>query len=311
MVPLRKLFFDAQPFWSGQLFAVGTIAAATLSQQLMGPLLAEEMPHMPFVAGVLVAALCGGWRAGVTSTLLGALFANWAFVGGYGRFDTQPHHLWAAAFFVVIGLGLVCLVERTSRAVRRQAELNAKLEMVNGELQHRISNVIAIVQGLARQSAAHASSAAELYEHLSNRLAALAAAQRLLKSESGPVSLNGLLTEVLLPFDDGRIQVGSDAPEAQIAGESAAPLALALHELATNAMKHGGLSSPQGRVVVHSSAAGPRVQITWRELGGPPVRAPTRLGFGSRLLRSALPRGDIRLEYAPAGVRCSIDLAAA
>ena len=91
-------------------------------------------------------------------------------------------------------------------------------------------------------------------------------------------------------------------------------LSMALHELCTNAVKYGALGSPNGRVHVAWSIlrapSGPRLVMRWEEHGGPPVLAPSRKGFGSRLIQEGLARelnGEARLIYRPEGVICTID----
>jgi two-component sensor histidine kinase len=86
-------------------------------------------------------------------------------------------------------------------------------------------------------------------------------------------------------------------------------LSLALHELATNAAKYGALSRPEGRVELRWKVQDDRLDLTWRESGGPTVVPPTRRGFGSRLIENALSRdldGQTRLEFGPEGVHCWI-----
>jgi two-component sensor histidine kinase len=87
---------------------------------------------------------------------------------------------------------------------------------------------------------------------------------------------------------------------------------LALHELATNAAKYGALTRPAGRVELRWEVQGGQLHLSWRETGGPPVVAPSRRGFGSRLLADVLASdldGQSRLEFAPDGVRCWITAA--
>ena len=91
-------------------------------------------------------------------------------------------------------------------------------------------------------------------------------------------------------------------------------MSLVFHELATNAAKYGALSVPTGRVdvgwtVIPGRPGGQRVEIVWRERGGPPVRQPTSRGFGSQLLDRGIPAGGtVRLDYLPAGLECRIVL---
>lgn len=87
-------------------------------------------------------------------------------------------------------------------------------------------------------------------------------------------------------------------------------LALLFHELGTNAVKHGSLSTSGGRVLVGWSIGEPGVKIEWREIGGPPVTAPTQPGFGTSLANAAFSpdRGEVVLEYRPDGFRCTVRL---
>jgi two-component sensor histidine kinase len=86
---------------------------------------------------------------------------------------------------------------------------------------------------------------------------------------------------------------------------------LLLHELSTNATKYGSLSVPRGMVAIRWEAEQNRVRLEWRELNGPPVAAPVRRGFGSRLLKTAFPAecGDASIAFDPDGVRCTVQFA--
>ena len=94
---------------------------------------------------------------------------------------------------------------------------------------------------------------------------------------------------------------------------AAVTLGMALHELAVNAAKYGALSTPSGRVRVAWRRGEPgRLRLDWEEFGGPPVKPPSRRGFGSKLIEKVLAaelRGEVRLEFPPHGVRCTMDMA--
>jgi two-component sensor histidine kinase len=106
-----------------------------------------------------------------------------------------------------------------------------------------------------------------------------------------------------------------EGPDLLLNPQSAVAMTLALHELATNAMKYGALSNEAGRVEVRWSvdgddARGPRLRFTWRESGGPEVKAPGARGFGSRLIERSLAaelRGRVELDYRAEGLVCTID----
>jgi two-component sensor histidine kinase len=108
-----------------------------------------------------------------------------------------------------------------------------------------------------------------------------------------------------------------DGPALRLSPQQAVQMSLVLHELATNAVKYGALSSLDGQILVswnlHLSNMGERIMtFLWEEQGGPPVVAPARKGFGSRLIARSLGPGNegaARIDFAPGGVRCSITLA--
>ena len=105
-----------------------------------------------------------------------------------------------------------------------------------------------------------------------------------------------------------------DGPSLDVSPKQALALSLALHELATNAAKYGALSRPGGRVELRWKAQSGQLILNWRESGGPPVVAPSRRGFGSRLLEDGLFSdldGHTRLDFVAAGVCCSITAALA
>lgn len=294
-------------FWGGQAFAVGAVLAATMLRQMMSPLVHDEMPHIPYLTAVLVVAWRSGFGAGITATGLSAVAANWVFVGEYGRFAFEADDLWATGFFVLFGAAMAWLPARLTAALRHEAELAGRLALVNGELQHRMKNVVAVVQSVINQSARTAASAAELKGKVEHRLHAMSRALELLNVAQENVPLCAVVTGVLEPFRTGRA-VKISGPDVSISGNIAVHLALLLHELATNAMKYGALSVPDGvahLVWTHSAGV---TRLCWREDGGPPVREPTHAGFGSRLMRAAMPNGAVSVEYRPDGLVCSVEI---
>ena len=113
--------------------------------------------------------------------------------------------------------------------------------------------------------------------------------------------------------DAGQARIESDGPKIFLRPKAALAISMALHELATNAVKYGALSGPHGRVAITWAPAGEnggRFRLEWREMDGPPVTPPTRRGFGSRLLENGLAYdlgGEVRLAFEPTGLVCTID----
>jgi two-component sensor histidine kinase len=233
---------------------------------------------------------------------------------------------------------LTAAVRSALRARRRQLQLRDHLAereaaarrqaMLLHELNHRVKNTLATVQGIAAQTLRTDTEPEAARGAFLARLLALAKTHDLLTATawSGSGVREVVLAE-LAPFrDEARLgRVALDGPEVGLTPNATVALGMAIHELVTNAVKYGALSVPGGRVAVAWSVrapgragdgAGPRrrLNLTWSEAGGPPVTPPSRRGFGSRLIERGLARelgGTARIEFAPEGVRCVMDLSLA
>jgi len=174
---------------------------------------------------------------------------------------------------------------------RRAAE--DRLKLTNGELAHRAKNALALMMALVKQIGRDASSVPEFEERLLARISAMARTQDLVTGPSEAVAMGDLLTAALEPFGPDRFDLDPGLGDIKVDGDGAIALALLLHELGTNAVKHGALTTPQGRVRVEQAPPRPGLRVmTWSESGGPRVASPTRSGFGSRLIAAVLrPRG--------------------
>jgi two-component sensor histidine kinase len=180
------------------------------------------------------------------------------------------------------------------------------------ELNHRVKNTLSTVQAIAAQSLRSTSDPAQARRSFESRLIALSATHDLLTAANWRgAALRDVLLVELRPYAAERYEL--EGPDVDLSPAQALALCLLFHELATNAAKYGALKGEQGCVTVRWSrrADDARLQLEWRERGGPPVTPPERRGFGSRLiersLRGAL-RGSAELEFAPDGLRCRLDL---
>jgi two-component sensor histidine kinase len=200
------------------------------------------------------------------------------------------------------------------RDVTERRESEERLRLLAREVDHRANNLLAVVQGAITLS--HAETPAALKEVLLGRISALARAHQLLAGGRWVgADLRRLVEEELHPYASGD---GEGAARVSIVGEAfalspavAQGVAMAVHELATNAIKHGALSAPGGRVAVSwtPGAEDRPAVITWRESDGPPVREPARRGLGMNLLERALSGsagGRTRIEWAPGGLVCEL-----
>lgn len=294
--------------------AIGTglAAAAFVVRAALNPVVDSEVPYTIFFAAVVVAVLWRGWIAGATALVLGGVGANLILVGPLGTASLSGPRVWALFVYAIVGVILLGLTHHLQTVNQREQDLNRKLQLVRGELQHRIKNFITVVQALAVQTGRTSTDPADFDAKFTKRLRALAGAQTLLDDPKHSSAGLGLLIErTLAPFDLGdRVKVAS-ASEMRISEDTAIGLALILNELATNALKYGSLSSADGNVLIDCECLRGRARVVWREQGGPVVSKPSRKGFGTRLIHSALGQGSgsAEIDYRPDGVRCVMEFA--
>ena len=193
-------------------------------------------------------------------------------------------------------------------------------ELFSRELSHRIKNIFAVIGGLIGMTARREPAIKPYAKALSERIAALARAHEFARphsEESRPAtaegSLLGLLHELLSPYPamkEGRLRITGD--DARIDDRGATPIALVVHELATNAAKYGALSTDEGSVEITCRSDGAQLTLAWRERGGPPVvGVPTREGFGTRLAALSVEHqlgGRLSRVWAPEGLELELEV---
>jgi PAS domain S-box-containing protein len=197
---------------------------------------------------------------------------------------------------------------------RKQAE--ERQGLLTAELDHRVKNLlsrVAVISSYTRQSS---SSIDEFVERLDRRIQSMANAHSLLsQSRWNGVDLADLVHNQLAPYSTiSNIKI--EGPEVRLAPTATQALAMAFHELVTNAVKYGSLSNPNGRVSVNwdrqnGEDTAARVKIEWREFGGPPVARSPKLGYGTSLIRELIPHelgGAVDLTFTSDGVCCKIDI---
>ncbi|MCC5611816.1 hypothetical protein LC612_35060 [Nostoc sp. CHAB 5834] len=193
---------------------------------------------------------------------------------------------------------------------RKQAEEGH--ELLAGEMSHRVKNLLAIASGLTQIASRSSTTAAEMAKDLTNRLTSLGRAHDLVRplpGHQGTAALLGDLLSILLsPYEDmgafsGRIRVA--VPRMGVGEGAATTLALVIHELATNSVKYGALSSDEGTLDVSGSLEGDDIKIVWMERGGPGVEPAKASGYGSRLVARSVTgqlSGAIDYAWEPAGL---------
>jgi two-component sensor histidine kinase len=199
---------------------------------------------------------------------------------------------------------------------RKQAEEGN--ELLAGEMSHRVKNLLAIATGLTNMSSKSTTTAKEMAEMLTGRLAALGRAHDLVRplpGHQGHAALLGdLLSICLSPYEDmgafsGRIRVA--VPRMGIGERSATSLALVVHELATNSLKYGALSADTGTLDLSGSSMDEDLELVWTERGGPLVEPPDGVkGFGSKLMNRSVSGlgGTIEYDWSSAGAIITLRL---
>jgi PAS domain S-box-containing protein len=197
---------------------------------------------------------------------------------------------------------------------RRIAEEHQQL-LIN-ELNHRVKNTLATVQSVASQTLRNAESAKQAKEALEARLFALSRAHDVLTRENWEgADLYAIVEQAVAPYSSrGEDRLHLAGSRARVPPRMALALAMALQELATNAVKYGALSTETGEIRiawnVQATGSGPRLHLRWEESGGPTVQPPSRRGFGSRLIERSLSHdlgGTARIEFPATGLVCTVD----
>ncbi|MEG4641644.1 two-component sensor histidine kinase [Paracoccus pantotrophus] len=194
-----------------------------------------------------------------------------------------------------------------------KVEAARQLRLVNGELGHRIKNTLTVVSAIVNQTLL-SHDGPEAREILRQRIGALAQAQTLLTDSSAlDAEIGQVVQQALAPFRTGRRRFRIAGPPVRLSARQALTLALAINELATNALKYGALSVPQGAVDLGWTGGRPGsddpFRLLWAESGGPPVASHAGKGFGSLIIEEALAQdfmGESVIRLDPEGLRCEL-----
>lgn len=206
--------------------------------------------------------------------------------------------------------GVVTDITDRHRTIEALETSERRQKLLINELNHRVKNTLATLQSIAALTARRAGSIEEFSTLFEARLMALSATHNLLTAAGWEqATLKDLMANEMAPYSAEQFRL--EGPSLMLEANQALALGMILHELATNAAKHGALSAADGLVSLTWSApdAEGRVVLDWVEQGGPPVSPPTRTGFGSRLISTSI-RGDLHgsaeIDYAPEGFRARL-----
>jgi len=221
---------------------------------------------------------------------------RWCTGTAIANFDEQGRLIWLS--------GVVVDITERKRAEERQI-------LLAEEVDHRARNVVAVVQSIMRLT--RAESIDDYIGALDGRISALSNAHRLLASSRWEgADLNRLVDEEFAPYRaGGKERVSVRGPVAVLPPATAQTIALALHELATNAAKYGALSMEAGHVDLTWRLSDVRLELSWKESGGPQIVPPTRQGYGSRAIVAGIERqlgGIVKFDWQTSGLRCTLSV---
>lgn len=215
---------------------------------------------------------------------------RWIELRAQTRFDADGHPLSMAG--VVLDI-----------SDRRAAE--AHRDLLTREMSHRVKNTLANVQSIVGQTLRNGGAHAGLIAQVADRLQALATAHDVLTQYGwSSADLGEVVAGSLRPFSISGRRIAFGGPRVRLSARAATAFALALHELATNAIKYGSLANEVGIVILNWEVEAETLSLWWQESGGPAVQPPTRIGFGTRLIDQALANstaGKVELNYRTSG----------
>jgi two-component sensor histidine kinase len=290
--------------------AVAAVVIATVIRSALNEQLAEGGPFTAYNLAIIVATFFGGFWPGLAALVISVVTGWYLFLDPVFSFALPAKQAWMLSMFTFVSAINVILVSVLNRAIDRMLAHEEHQQFLIGELHHRSQNLFSVIQAIASRTLMEEESLPQAQETLNSRLAALAHAHALL-AETGWTGalLTKIIERVLAGFPKQMSITGCgillNTPMAQ-------NFALILHELATNSVKYGALSSAQGRVVITGTIDGTsrntQFRLLWKECGGPSVTPPERKGFGNTILFEAARRfaQNVEAKYGAEGLTYDI-----
>lgn len=302
---VRRAILADFTFAQNAFGAAMAVLVPTLLRFLLGPSL-NPVPFVTYFPAVMFAAVCLGWRWATIATLLSAIVVNRLFLTQPWLKNPGPPDIAILAFFSLSCSVMIFIGDTLRRSVREADQLLKERDLLSGELYHRVQNMLGVMGAMVQMG--QATEIEAFRTDLQGRIQALSKANRILREGlAASDKVDELIDDAVAPFNQDNA-IRFSGPPRTLAPKTGYQLILILHELCTNALKHGALSQAQGRVHISWNDEDCPFQLEWRENGGPPVSPPTRKGLGSRLL-SGQRDFSVNVFYEPCGVVCSVALA--
>jgi len=302
---LAELSTRIRPYSTDALSIAFICLGAATVLRLMGSWTNSDFLFATYFPAILAAGLLAGIPAAVVVTIASTLIVRLFFVPAYFHSNSQSHGELIDFLLYLVSAALTVSFAHYCRVVlKRLHKRNLTNEILAKELQHRSKNVCAAIDVIVRKSLADDP---ERARKVFGRIKAMLHANELLTaSQLQLLTVKQLLLEAFAPYGEDRLQ--AFGPEITLNPDTARHLILLVHELVTNAVKYGSLSRLSGRVLVDWREDGDTIVLAWREIGGPRIGSPQRVGFGSHLMTACLKAlsGTMQQKYLPDGFSCSM-----
>jgi two-component sensor histidine kinase len=267
--------------------------------------LGATLNYASFFPAILLTAFVAGPIPALLVTIVVVVITWWAFMPpAYAFGPLSPTQIANIGLFIASNVLVIWIADLYRNALQQLEKRERERELMLQEMEHRGKNTFAVVEAIVRQSLGRPSEAAET---IVGRVRAVSSTNDIInKSPQHRASLDSIIALEFRPYGESRaVREGAFV---DLSPYVARQLALVIHELVTNAVKHGALSQPDGRVNISWTCEGPLVRMLWREEGGPTTTAPTAFGFGTRLITVTLKAlsGDMVADFGSTGLSCQL-----
>jgi len=277
--------------------------AAVIGRSMVDHVIPGRLPFITFFAAVLLSAL---YCATLPSVLVLALsaFTGAAWIDAPAG-EVVVYRATGFTLFVLVGGSITLFVQLLRDALEQLRAREQQLALVNREQKHRMHNLFAVIDGILHQTI----KPEEMLARVRDRVHALARAQDLLDvtADEG-ATVPSLVSELVKPMAPNPSRMRANGPVIAVPSETTTTFALILHELATNALKHGAWSSETGSVSISWGIDREQLAFEWKERDGPAVAPPSRKGLGTSLIKGGLRSAKVDYDLRPGGLQCRIRL---
>jgi len=296
--------------WQSLAFGAAILLVAILLRLALDQVVPGRLAFTTYFPATVVAAYLTGAPGGLVVLAGGLLGSLLTWLGA----AEAPYFAVAVVgngVFGLTGVVVVLALATLREAIFELADQDERARIINQELMHRNRNQYAVITALATQTMRRAGISRDVADALTDRILALAQAQDLVSL--GPqqgIFLEQLIEQVVVPMAPEPSRIAVRGPAIGISADLVSGLALVLHELATNALKHGAWSSNRGRVILSWQRATGGVSILWEEHEGPPPATPhsRSSGLGTALIDNAIPGGTTERRFDAAGLTVRLNV---